>query len=134
MVRSCGDACLCGSRRVGDGAGGEAAGCGDGAVWSSRKFGDVGNSSRRNAKGLASVGGPGRSLLSWRDTWRPSALGSLYQHMWSWSGVCVETSQFRRARRLSHYDWTVHSAGRVNVGGDIHMVRLAMSATVRQCG
>ncbi|KAH8725472.1 hypothetical protein GQ44DRAFT_707126 [Phaeosphaeriaceae sp. PMI808] len=30
---------------------------------SSRKFGDVGSSSLRNAKGLASVSGPGRRLL-----------------------------------------------------------------------
>jgi hypothetical protein len=33
---------------------------------SSRYFGDVGNSSLRNAKGLASVRDPGRRLLAWR--------------------------------------------------------------------
>jgi hypothetical protein len=36
-------------------------GCGRG------NLGDVGSSSLRNAKGLTSACGPGRSLLSWRD-------------------------------------------------------------------
>lgn len=37
-----------------------------GAEVSSRYFGDVGSSSLRNAKGLASVRDPGRRLLAWR--------------------------------------------------------------------
>ena len=50
----------------------------------SRYFGDVGNSSLRNAKGLASVSGPGRPLLAWRDhlarrSFGQSVLSSLAQ-------------------------------------------------------
>lgn len=44
---------------------------GEVAELSSWKFGDVGNSSLRDAKGLASGQlDPGCCLLSWRDTWR----------------------------------------------------------------
>lgn len=55
----------------------------------SRKFGDVGSCSLRNAKGLTSASGPGRSLLSWRNTWRDSPLGSIH------STATVTTAGYR---------------------------------------